>query len=204
MTRLVVVAVLLAGLTALATGASAGLRIPLSSPAETAGSTDAPRGWRQFCPDRPAECKKGDPARIVLDAAAWELLRKVNGQVNETIQQVKDFDHWGIEESWDLPFDGKGDCEDLALEKRHELVAAGMPTGALLMTVVRDPQGGGHAVLTVVTNRGDFVLDNLTSRIKPWRSTGYGFIKRQSPENPNVWLTLRDDPAPVAVAATQP
>ena len=36
------------------------------------------------------------------------------------------------------------------------------------MTIVRDQDGEGHAVLTVKTDRGDFVLDNLTDEILPW------------------------------------
>jgi predicted transglutaminase-like cysteine proteinase len=58
------------------------------------------------------------------------------------------------------------------------------------MTVVKDENGEGHAVLTIKTNRGEFVLDNLNNEIKPWMQTGYDFIKRQSQTDPNVWLSL--------------
>jgi len=40
------------------------------------------------------------------------------------------------------------------------LLEAGWPRQALLITVVRDKRGDGHAVLTVTTDRGDFILDN--------------------------------------------
>ncbi len=56
-----------------------------------------------------------------------------------------------------------GDCEDIALLKRRDLIEKGWPVGALLMTVVRQANGEGHAVLTVLTDRGDLVLDNLKS-----------------------------------------
>jgi len=91
---------------------------------------------------------------------------------------------------WDYPIDGKGDCKVYALYKRKLLVDAGFPRQALLMTVVRDLEGEGHAILTVKTDRGEFVLDNLTDEIRPWDATGYTFIKRQSQSDPNVWLDL--------------
>jgi hypothetical protein len=37
----------------------------------------------------------------------------------------------------------------------------GFPRQALLMTVVKDERNEGHAVLTVKTNGGEFVLDNM-------------------------------------------
>ena len=59
------------------------------------------------------------------------------------------------------------------------------------MTIVRDLNGEGHAILTVKTDRGEFVLDNLRDEILPWDETGYRFIKRQAQDDPNVWLDLR-------------
>ena len=46
------------------------------------------------------------------------------------------------------------------LLKRRMLMQAGWPREALLITVVRDKKGEGHAVLTVKTDKGDFILDN--------------------------------------------
>ena len=54
------------------------------------------------------------------------------------------------------------------------------------MTIVRDLDGEGHAVLTVKTDHGDFVLDNLSDEIRPWSATGYQFFKRQAQDDPNV------------------
>jgi predicted transglutaminase-like cysteine proteinase len=98
---------------------------------------------------------------------------------------------------WDYPTDGKGDCKIFALEKRRQLMAAGVPRQALLMTIVRDRAGMGHAILTVRTDRGDLILDNLGDDILPWTATGYRFVKRQSQEDPNVWLAIE----PAAEAA---
>ena len=91
---------------------------------------------------------------------------------------------------WDYPIDGKGDCKVYALYKRKLLIEQGFPRQALLMTIVRDLDGEGHAILTVKTDRGEFVLDNLTDEIRPWDATGYRYVKRQSQDDPNVWLDL--------------
>jgi hypothetical protein len=37
-------------------------------------------------------------------------------------------------------------------------------------------------VLTVKTDHGDFVLDNLSDEIRPWTAAGYQFYKRQAQE----------------------
>ena len=64
------------------------------------------------------------------------------------------------------------------------LMQAGWPREALLITVVRDKKGDGHAVLTVKTDRGEFVLDNQEPQVLPWNKTGYRFVKRQSQIRP--------------------
>ncbi len=72
------------------------------------------------------------------------------------------------------------------------LMQAGWPREALLITVVRDKKGEGHAVLTVKTDKGDFVLDNQNQEVLSWAETGYRFVKRQSQSDPNVWVALGD------------
>ena len=66
----------------------------------------------------------------------------------------------------------------------------GWPASALLITVVRDERGEGHAVLTARTAQGDFILDNKTDEIKVWHRTRYDFVMRQSYLNPRVWMSL--------------
>ena len=61
---------------------------------------------------------------------------------------------------------------------------------ALLMTVVKDKNDEGHAVLTVKTDHGDYVLDNLTDDVKGWKQTGYRFVKRQSQTDMNTWVSI--------------
>jgi predicted transglutaminase-like cysteine proteinase len=72
------------------------------------------------------------------------------------------------------------------------LMQAGWPRQALLITVVRDQKGEGHAVLTVKTDKGEFILDNQNEEILLWSDTGYRYVKRQSQTDPNVWVALGD------------
>jgi predicted transglutaminase-like cysteine proteinase len=127
---------------------------------------------------------------------------KVNAWVNEAIKPMTDLEHWGVVERWNYPDDGYGDCEDYVLLKRRMLMRAGWPREALLITVVRDKKGDGHAVLTIKTDRGEFVLDNQEPQVLPWSKTGYRFVKRQSQSDPNVWVSL-DEPrrSPATVSA---
>ena len=95
---------------------------------------------------------------------AWKDLERVNLFVDGHVKPMTDMEHWGVVERWNYPDDGYGDCEDYVLQKRKMLIQAGWPREALLITVVRDKHGDGHAVLTVKTNTGEFVLDNQTDK----------------------------------------
>jgi len=168
--------------------------------AATGARTLPPLGWVMFCKrygdDRRKPCVSNPlPAvDVVIDEHAMTVLDRVNRAVNAEVEPVTDIDHWGVIDQWDYPDDGRGDCEDYVLEKRDRLLKAGFPRQALLVTVVRDLQGEGHAVLTVKTDRGDLILDNQVDDIVLWRETGYHFIKRQSQENPMNWLSLSTEP----------
>jgi predicted transglutaminase-like cysteine proteinase len=173
-------------------GASAQVQLPITTAALVTGDTLPPIGWVQFCGESPAECKVDAlaPKAMRLDVRAWRELVRINRDVNDSVEPVSDLEHWGMLEKWSYPTDGKGDCEDYVLEKRKRLMEAGWPRQSLLITVVRDKQGDGHAVLTVRTDRGDFVLDNQEARVRAWTDTGYSFVKRQSEEHPNKWVAL--------------
>ncbi|CAN1506317.1 COG3672 Predicted transglutaminase-like cysteine proteinase [Rhabdaerophilaceae bacterium] len=154
--------------------------------------TSPPIGWVQFCQENSQECVSRTlaPTTVSLDEKSWRKIVKINAEVNREIVAVTDQEQWGTPEHWSLPTTGKGDCEDYVLEKRRRLVEAGFPLNTLLITVVRDLKGDGHAVLTVKTDRGDFILDNQVGKILSWKETGYRFIKRQSDENPMRWVSL--------------
>jgi len=175
-------------------GAPAGIAAAFERPmfVLVGGNTRAPIGWVEFCVEYKSECAtRPTPARdVVLSSKAWTDLVRVNKWVNDNVKPVTDLEHWGLVERWNYPDDGYGDCEDYVLLKRRMLIKAGWPREALLVTVVRDKKGDGHAVLTVKTNKGEFILDNQEAQVLPWANTGYRFVKRQSQSDPNVWVAL--------------
>ncbi len=163
----------------------------------------APIGWVEFCIEYDPECKtQPSQARdVMLSASAWKDLERVNLWVNSHVKPMTDMEHWGVVERWNYPDDGYGDCEDYVLLKRKMLIKAGWPREALLITVVRDKRGDGHAILTVKTDKGEFILDNQNDQILLWSDTGYRFVKRQSQADPNVWIGL-GEPRPAQATAT--
>ncbi len=168
-------------------------------------TTRAPIGWVEFCVDYDPECKTKPsiPRDVVLSTQAWKDLVRVNRWANTNIKPMTDMDHWGVVERWNYPDDGYGDCEDYVLQKRKMLMQAGWPREALLITVVRDRNGNGHAILTVKTDKGEFVLDNQTDDILLWSDTGYRFVKRQSQSDPNVWVSLGEPHMTPATASSR-
>ncbi len=177
---------------------------PITTAALAQGALPAPWGWRDFCRKNPADCvvQKSTAAEpFALTPDKWKAVLETNSKVNQSIEPVSDPDHWGKPESWDYPSDGKGDCEDYALLKRGLLIRAGIPASALLMTVVINRKGEGHAVLTLKTDRGDYVLDNQINEILSWESSGYRFVQRQSEADPNEWVRLGNGIGEVLVAA---
>ncbi len=164
-----------------------------------------PIGWIQFCSEYPKDCTgaTSSPRDVVLNGKSWKDLVRINKFVNDSIKPITDMDHWGVVEKWSYPDDGYGDCEEYVLIKRKMLAQAGWPIEALLITVVRQTSGDGHAVLTVKTDKGEFVLDNLQPDIRLWSETDYRFVKRQSQVDPNVWVSLGDPRPATATATTQ-
>ena len=155
---------------------------------QVGGRTSQPVGHYEFCLRMPAECMLQEHAQSPLQMTRdlWALINSVNDAVNEEVLPLSDQELWGVPEVWSFP-QSFGDCEDYVLDKRRRLIEAGLPAGSLLITVVRQPNGEGHAVLTIPTDRGDLVLDNLEGNILPWSSTKYEFLKRQSPKHAGMW-----------------
>mgnify|MGYP001419278888 CR=1 FL=1 len=177
--------------------------------AETSGTmrtgelTSQPIGHYEFCKVYAGECsvrsREAPPMR--LTRKTWNAILNINARINAAIRPMSDLDIYGRDEVWTYP-DGVGDCEDYVLLKRHLLMEDGIPASALLITVVRKPDGEGHAVLTVRTDRGDLVLDNLTSTVKLWSDTGYNFLKRQSTTHSGRWVSIESE-APVVVGSVR-
>ncbi len=123
------------------------------------------------------------PTRAQLETAV-----AVNRRINRTVREISDRAQYGVEEHWALPTARGGDCEDFALLKKRELIRAGLAPQRLLLATVLDRRLQSHAVLVLRTDFGDFVLDNLTSEIKPWHATGYTFLKVQNPQAKGSWV----------------
>ena len=155
------------------------------------GDTLPPIGYVNFCQEHRADCRPGPrfADRIQLTPAKFGQIEEVNTAVNTEIAPETDLDLYGKPEYWTYPTT-KGDCEDYVLLKRRILIERGFPESTLLITVVRDENDEGHAVLTVRTDKGDFVLDNKRREVMRWADTPYTFIKRQSERNPLVWISL--------------
>ena len=155
------------------------------------GLSQAPYGFVRFCEANASECSQDGREEARLDATPERLseLDAINRSVNHAIQPLTDMEVYGVTEFWTLPAK-VGDCEDYALLKRKILMQRGWPASALLMTVVRDERGEGHAVLTARTAQGDYVLDNKVDTVSIWHKTPYQFVMRQSYLNPKVWVAL--------------
>ncbi len=160
----------------------------------TTGVTSPPIGHVRFCQNNPGECHLRGSRRteMRLTRTKWSELLRINAEVNRQIAPVTDRDLYGVDELWTYPTT-KGDCEDYVLLKRKLLMNRGWPVGALLITVVRDQNGDGHAVLTARTDRGEFILDNQEEAVLPWNQTVYRYVKRQSETNDVAWESISDN-----------
>lgn len=169
--------------------------------------TKAPSGWLQFCADNPEECRPSAeaPRDVSLTPDLLQQLFSINYYVNDRVKWTSDEELYGTSEHWAYPLD-RGDCEDIVLLKRRLLAKAGWPLSSLLITTV-EGQGldkGRHAVLTVLTDRGELILDNQTPEILFWYETNYHYLTRQSTTDPNVWVSFRPEQArPGAALAAQ-
>src|SRR5215472_14715926 len=174
-------------------GHSENIDVPaIAIPLPDGQSTLPPPGFVGFCIRFPQACTKdASAAKLVLDDHTASTLGRVNDYVNNSITYETDEDHYGAVNQWTLnAIGGYGDCEDYSVSKREALRAAGLPDDALRIAIVKTPRGEYHAVLTVDTDKGVLVLDNMTSAIRTWTDTPYTWLKRQSAEDPLNWVML--------------
>jgi predicted transglutaminase-like cysteine proteinase len=172
------------------------LALPISAvaaPMKTGARTSQPIGHYEYCQKNSKDCRiiSQDTRPMTLTRARWKEMVQINAHANAVIKPVTDEEYYGVEELWIYP-QRYGDCEDYVLMKRQELMRLGWPASDLLVTVVRQRSGDGHAVLTVRTDRGDFVLDNLNNRILPWHETEYTYLKRQAASHSGHWVDIID------------
>ena len=196
MKRLIVAAVL--GLVTASSAFAAG-----ASFQKEFGKSLPPIGFVKFCAANPGECKNVGRRvqRVAVTQNMWAKLQSVNATINGSIAPVSDAELYGEAEFWTYPVDA-GDCEDYLLLKKRQLEKLGFDSGALLITVVLDEKNEGHAVLTVDTEQGDYVLDNRRNDILLWADTGYTFLKRQSQKDPRAWVALTDVQQPTPKVAS--
>jgi predicted transglutaminase-like cysteine proteinase len=184
--------------TALLLGFAASSAYASSANMTTEGRTNPPIGHYQFCQRYADQCQSngGDTGPLQLTEARWKAILQINYKVNSSIEPETDQEIYGVEEKWAIPT-SVGDCEDYALLKRKLLMAKGISPANLLITVVLQPNGDGHAILTVRTDRGDFILDNMRNKVLLWSDTEYTYLKRQSVKNSGQWVKIEDDHSPV-------
>jgi len=171
--------------------ASAAMALPANIP--LAGATNQPIGHYEFCKRHRDECAPTgkDSGPMKLTQENWKTILNVNYTANTEFMPMTDMEIYGVEEQWAYP-EFAADCEDYVLIKRKRLIQAGIAPSNLLITVVLQPNGEGHAVLTVRTDRGDFVLDNMRNKVLLWSQTEYRYLKRQSSTDAGKWVKLQD------------
>lgn len=164
------------------------------------GQASQPTGHYEFCSRYPRECKPGAPDRgpMKLTQDMWATLVDVNRTVNK-IPALIDMDIYGVEEFWTYPEEA-ADCEDFVLQKRKLLMERGFSSSNLLITVVLQTDGSGHAVLAVRTSVGDYILDNLRGESRNWADTEYTYLKRQDSRDPGKWVQINDGRDTMAVS----
>ncbi|MGD1935264.1 MAG: transglutaminase-like cysteine peptidase [Candidatus Phaeomarinobacter sp.] len=176
-----------------------------------------PIGYIGFCLRHREDCQPSDDittastgeaatahlSAVTLTAQKWRELNDVNTYFNRTVRPVNDIDLVQKVEWWSYAINSAGDCEDYVLEKRRALIARGWPADALLITVVRQWNGEGHAVLTVVTDKGDLILDNMAMGIVSFDKAPYSWLMRQSRQHPMHWVKLNGEGTAANTASTQ-
>ncbi|WP_348644341.1 MULTISPECIES: transglutaminase-like cysteine peptidase [unclassified Mesorhizobium] len=127
------------------------------------------------------DCTAGSPcdrespafAEIVNIAAGKgfrEKLSFVNSSINRLIAYRKDSVVYGKLDYWAKPSEvlehRAGDCEDFAILKMAALLRAGIPAQSMSLVVLQDRRRKFfHAVLSVSTASGAFILDSLGNAV---------------------------------------
>ena len=78
----------------------------------------------------------------------------------------------------------------MCLEKRHQLIAAGVDPENLSIAVVQTRHGALHAVLLVRTDLGELVMDNLSQSLLEWQNAPYHWVMRQVLGRAEDWRTV--------------
>jgi predicted transglutaminase-like cysteine proteinase len=97
-----------------------------------------------------------------------DKLTFVNSSINRLIAYKSDKAVYGVLDYWAKPSEilehRAGDCEDFAILKMAALLRAGIPAQSMSLVVLQDRRRKFfHAVLSVSTGSGNFILDSLSN-----------------------------------------
>jgi len=161
-----------------------------------AAQTLGPAGFYDMCTSLEAECQ---PV-VQTESLSFADVRRINRLVNKDIHPQPEppgSDVWLVG-----PKDG--DCDDFAMTKRHDLIAAGFGSARARVAVGVTRGGQLHAVLVVNFGPHFYVLDNLTNEVLPVERSAVQILTVQSTENPRLWFKAPGSDAggePVVTAA---
>ncbi|TPK92969.1 MULTISPECIES: transglutaminase-like cysteine peptidase [unclassified Mesorhizobium] len=120
-------------------------------------------------------CDRESPAfaeivKIAGDKGFRDKLAFVNSSINRLIAYRKDSVVYGKLDYWAKPSEilehRAGDCEDFAILKMAALLRAGIPAQSMSLVVLQDRRRKFfHAVLSVSTGSGAFILDSLGNAV---------------------------------------
>ena len=140
-----------------------------------------PFSFTKFCVRKPERCTTSKNVRqIPFDADHRKQLEQVQHSVNRSFSGLE---RWNDDATIN-------DCTDFALTKRSRLLDLGFPSSAVLIAVAFVPDGEAHLLVVVVTDHGDFVLDNLRKEVTRWDRLPYRWVMRSSPQDPKEWQAI--------------
>lgn len=140
--------------------------------------------YASYCNRHPDYCDLSGPQLVEFSRNTLKLLESANTAINRSIDcSMTDLELYGFEEFWEIPSDGFGDCEDIALIKRERLVEIGLPRGAMTIAIVHHQKTmSQHAVLLVETTAGTYLLNSLADDVALWHEAPYNFEARERPD----------------------
>ena len=166
-------------------------------PASTDARGSSPSLYPAQDPVAPASASEGlpqpeaSPTAVVMTPSLWALITGVNTDINRRIINRSDQAMFGVNDYWQAPLDVNaepyGDCEDFVLQKREALIDQGLPRSAASIAIVATAWGETHAVLLVTTDRGTYVLDNLSPWVVGWNQVSYRWLERQTGRGDLSW-----------------
>lgn len=154
-----------------------------------------PAGWLDYCRRTPRDvaCQAAllTPQRLhelhQVQAAMWRLPRRSDEQLYHRA------------EYWVPAGAAGGDCEDIALAAREQLLRLGWPASAVRLATAWTERNEHHLVLTVdIVHAGQvatLILDSRFAQVQTWQELkriGYRFEARQASRGA-TWVAIRDD-----------